>query len=198
MLDAIAERWWCARPRSRFLVIFVAALTATSVVATMARPAEDDVRVLLAERELSPGDTVTATDVRTAWWPEHFIPDGAVNDPTGVVTAPLPRGAVITDRHVGEAGVGARIPPGRRAVAVPVEHLPPLGTGARLDLVAAGHDGAGVPLTNDAIVIAADEDVVWIAVEPSAATAVSAAAVAGRIAAVVHPSPAAGSQRRLP
>ena len=162
------------------------ALTLLAGVAhAAATPDGPPVVVWVAGRDLLPGELVEPGDVERRFWPADLVPDGALDRPEGTVTALLPRGAVVTDRHLGELGIAASVPPGRVAVAVPVEQLPMLAAGARLDLVGPGPDGGGVLLASGATVVASDGEAVWIAIDPATSLAVSSAVASATISAVV-------------
>lgn len=152
-----------------------------------AAPDGPPVSVWVAARDLLPGETLAEADVRRRSWPAELLPAGAIERPSGTVTAPLPRGAVVTDRHLGDVGIVAAVPAGRVAVAIPVDQLPVLAAGTRLDLVGPGPDGGGVLLASRATVIAQDGEAVWVAIDADASLAVSAAVAAATITAVVLP-----------
>lgn len=187
VLDAVAERWWRTPPRMRLVI--AAALAGVTLLLGVAslRPDTDTVPILVATRDLLPGDVVTDADITTAWWPSRLAPAGVVDEPHGVVAAPLPRGAAVTDRHLGDGGITEGLRPDRSAVAVEADLLPPLTAGARIDLVTADHDGRAAPLTRDVVVLGTDEAVVWVGVDADDADDVTAAAAAGRVAVVVRP-----------
>jgi hypothetical protein len=188
-LDRFAEAWWRARPRTRILCgVTVAVLALLAGVAhAAATPGGPPTSVWVVTRDLLPGDVLVATDTERRSWPEALVPDGALSRPQGIVTATLPRGAVVTDRHLGELGIVASVPPGRVAVAVPADQLPALAAGSRLDLIGPGPDGGGVLLATEAVVVAGDGDTVWLSIDPPAAIGVSAAVASASIAAVVLP-----------
>lgn len=188
-LDRVAETWWRARPRTRLIAGITAAVLAVLAGVAHAASAPDGppVGVWVATRDLVPGEVISGSDTERRSWPSDLVPDGAMERPTGTVTATLPRGAVITDRHLGDLGVVASVPADRVAVAVPVELLPVLTPGSRLDLVGPGPDGGGVLLASDATVVANDGVTVWLSIEPAEAIDVSAAVAAASIAAVVLP-----------
>ena len=189
VLDQLTERWWRSRPRTRAAIgMFVAAsMVLAGIGHVAASPYGPPVDVHLAARDLAIGETLAPSDLRRASWPSDLVPDGATATPTGVVVAPLPRGAVVTDRHLGVGGVAAGLPTGMVAVAVPLDALPELPVGARLDVVGAALDGRGTRLTADAFVLAVDAVSVWIAVERSDAVGITAAAASGTIAVIVLP-----------
>ncbi len=170
-----------------------AAIAATAVLVVVAggmghvasSPWGAPVTVLVASGDLEVGHVLGPSDVRRTAWPSDLVPDGAVTAATGTVVAPLPAGAVVTERHVADDGLGAALPDGHVAVPLPVELLPAVPVGARLDLVGADLDARGVTLTREALVLSADASHVWVAVEHSAAADVAAAGASGRLTAVV-------------
>lgn len=188
-LDRVAELWWRARPRTRLLAggAVVALLLLAGVAHAAAAPDGPPTTVWVATRDLLPGDVIAGADTERRSWPRDLVPDGAVARPSGTVTATLPRGAVVTDRHLGELGIVAAVPRGRVAVAVPIDQLPSLATGARVDLVGPAPDGGGVLLTAAATVVASDGEDLWLSIDPGAALAVSSAVASNAIAAVVLP-----------
>lgn len=189
-VDRIAEAWWRARPRTRALARVAAVLLvlAAGIAHAASSPDGPPTTVWVASRDLYPGERLTSSDVRRQTWPGALVPDHAVDDPSGTVSAPLPRGAVVTGLHLGDQGVAASVPDGQLAVAVPAEQLPTVAPGTRVDLVGAGPDGIGAQLAEDAVIVHADADSVWIAVDPAAAVRVSAAATSATLAAVVRPA----------
>jgi hypothetical protein len=189
LVDTAAEAWWRARPRTRLATgVTIAILSVLAGIAHAASaPDGPPVGVWIATRDLLPGEMVGAGEVERRSWPADLVPDGALEQPAGTVTATLPRGAVVTDRHLGDLGVVASVPPGRVAVAVPIDQLPSLAVGARVDLVGPGPDGGGALLASGAIVVANDGEAIWVSIAPEASLAVSAAVASATIAAVVLP-----------
>lgn len=188
-LDRLAEAWWRARPRTRVLAGIAVALLllAAGIAHAASSPGGPPVRVWITTRDLFPGDTLTASDRVTRMWPRDLVPAGALEQPAGVVTAPLPRGAVVTDRHIGDHGLSASVPIGHVAVSVPVEQLPAMTPGTHVDLVGVGQDGNGALLAADAIVVHEDDHAVWFAVDPAVSVDVSVAAASARLAVIVRP-----------
>jgi pilus assembly protein CpaB len=191
-LDRVAEHWWAARPRTR--AALAVALSSLLVLAGVAHAATGrggpPTSVYVAARELQPGDSVRAGDVRRRDWPADLVPDGAVDRPSGTLRALVPRGAVITDGHLGEDGIAASVDTGDVAVPVPVELAPVLEVGSSVDLIGPGPDGRGERLASGARVIGQSVDVVWIGVTADAAIAVSAAIGQGTLALALRPSSA--------
>lgn len=189
VLDGVAEAWWRARPRTR--VVAGASIVLLTLLAGIAHAASapdgPPVSVWVARRDLLPGEVIGDAEVERRSWPADLVPDGVVERPAGTVTALLPRGAVVTDRHLGELGIVASVPRDRVAVAVPVDQLPALAAGSRVHLVGPGPDGGGVLLASNATVVAHDGEAVWISIDPEASLVVSAAVASATITAVVLP-----------
>lgn len=188
-LDRLSEAWWRARPRTRVLagVALVLLVLTAGVAHAASTPGGPPVQVWVAARDLYPGDALGTSDVSSRAWPRDLVPDGALEDPSGIVSAVLPRGAVVTDLHVGELGLAASVPDDRVAVAVPVEQLPVVAPGTRVDLVGVGQDGSGARIAAGAVVLHDDGEAVWLAVEPEVSVEVSVAAASSSLAAVVLP-----------
>ena len=192
-LDALTERWWRASPRARLLVGLLAVVLVLLLATLRATdpPYGPAVRVWVSDRDLQLGEVVVAGDLREVDWPLDLVPEGSFDDasgePTGTVVAPLPRGAVVTDRHLGDGGVASALPEGTVAVAVVPDRLPELAVGTRLDLIAAEPSGAGRVLARGGVIVASDGTAVWVAVEPEAAADVAAASLHGSLGAVVLP-----------
>jgi pilus assembly protein CpaB len=189
-LDRASERWWRTPPRVRALSLLVALvlLLVAGTVRLASSPWGPPVPVLVAARDLPLGAPLDADAVRTTEWPARLVPPGALATVAdSVAIAPLAEGSVLTDRLVGEGGLGAALPDGSAAVAVPSELVPVLLPGARLDLVGAELDGRGVALATAATVLTDDGEHVWVAVDHQQAPAVAAAAAAGTVTVVVLP-----------
>jgi hypothetical protein len=188
-IDHLAEAWFRARPRTRLIggvTLAVLALLA-GIAHAAATPDGPPTSVWVATHDLLPGESLSDGDTERRSWPADLVPEGALERPTGTVSAALPRGAVVTELHLSELGVLATVPPERVAVAVPIDQLPSLAAGVRLDLVGPGPEGGGVLLAAGATVLANDGTALWLSIEPGASLAVSAAVASGSIAAVVLP-----------
>jgi hypothetical protein len=191
VLDRCSERWWRTAPRVRALVL-VASLLLLLLAGTVrlaSSPWGPPVPVLVATRDLPIGASLGPDDVRPAAWPAGLVPTGALSAEVGgsFATALVPAGSVLTDRNVGDGGLGAALPSGTAAVALPAELVPDVGSGTRLDLVGADLDGRAVPLAVAATVLADDGEHLWVAVARQEAAAVAAAALGGALTAVVLP-----------
>jgi pilus assembly protein CpaB len=189
LLDRASERWWQLPPRLRgaLLAMGIVVALAAGTVHLAASPWGAPVTVLVATDDLVAGQRLHAGDVRRADWPAALVPEGAIREPNGTVVAPVPAGGVVTDRHVGDGGLGTMIPDGRAAVALPLELLPELPSGTQLDLVGADLDTRGVVLARGAVVIATDDLHVWLVVDRQEAADVAAATLTGAVTVVVVP-----------
>ncbi len=188
-LDSLAERWWAAPPRMRLLVgaLLVVVVLAAGVGNLAATPYGHPTTVLVAAHDLPPGQRLSPQDLRPRTVPEELVPDGALRSAEGVLASALPTGAIATDRHLGDGGWAANLAEDRAAVAVPADRLPGLHPGTRVELVGSDHDGRGVVLGRDAVVLATEADEVWFAVDAQEAVAITAAGQAGALAVVVLP-----------
>jgi pilus assembly protein CpaB len=190
LLDRIAERWWRARPRTRVLLgLSCAVLLVVAGVATAgASPHGPPTSAWVAVRDLPVGHPLGPDDLRRATWPADLLPDGALAEPDGMLVAPLPRGAVATDRHLGDGGLAAGLPSGTAVVPIPVDAVPALPRGALIDLVAADLGGGpGQLVAAGALVLQTDELAVWLAVDAADAPGLASAALHGSIGVVVVP-----------
>ena len=111
------------------------------VAALRPDPAGEYVQVVVAERDLSPGTTLTPADVRLEKRLTATVPDGSPADMGAVVGAtlagPTRRGEVLTDvrllsSRLAEAAIASKAGPGARIVPL---HL---ADGALIDLVRVG------------------------------------------------------------
>lgn len=187
-LDRLAERWWRARPRARaaLVVTSIAILTLATVARVVASSHEPAAVAWVATRDLGIGDQLGPGDLRRTSVPPSLLPDGAMAEPVGTLVAPLPRGAVATDRHLGDTALASTVPAGRAMVPIPIDALPDVPAGTRLDVVASDHGTARV-VARDALVVQADAVAVWVAVDHADAAALAAATLHGAIGVVVVP-----------
>lgn len=198
-LLAVRARRWLVRPAvRRALTAMVALLTGVAVTAVV--QAADDGRdrwgatrsVIVARHDLAIGDQVDAEAVERRVLPATAVADAALSEVPveAVVRQPIAAGEpLIAERLApqGLTGVAALVPPGWRAVAVPVgpAGVPPLTVGDQVDVVAVlapadlsghGHEhdrpdaGAvpggepAVPLVERATVVDVGESAVSVAV----------------------------------
>ncbi len=188
-LDAASEWWWRATPRSRALlgVLAVIVVLAAGIGHAAASPYGPPTPVLIATRDLLPGEAPGPGDLERVSIPRALVPAAATLEPGGVVSHALPTGAVLTTQHLDDGGWAASLPAGRVAVPVRAEELPPLSPGTHLDVIGAGADGQGRRLSADVVVLSAVGDQVWLSTAAGDAVAVSAAASAGALVVVVLP-----------
>jgi Flp pilus assembly protein CpaB len=191
-LDRLSERWWAARPRTRAVMLACGAglVLLVGLAHVAASPFGPPQTVLVATRDLPAGHPLSVADLRTTGWPRDLVPAGALSSrdpwPDRTLRAPLPAGAVATDRHLGDLGLADLLPDGRAGVPVARDLLPDLRVGTRVDLVGRDLHGQAVTLTADAFVVGDDGDTQWLAVAPRDAAAVAAAAAAGTLTTVVR------------
>ena len=146
----VRARRAAARPRVRRvgvgLLAVATGLVVTSLVASAeaARDRWGRTRpVVVATRDLSPGDTIEVSDVEVRTLPEAASGSAALREaPTGaVVSQPVVAGEALVGQRLapdGLSGVAALVPAGQRAVAVPLGPMgaPPLSIGDLVDVLA--------------------------------------------------------------
>jgi Flp pilus assembly protein CpaB len=159
--------------------------------------------VRVAVRDLEVGHVLRSTDTRAVVVPAAAAPPGARRDAAvgRVVRSVVLAGEVLGDRRLSETGltgVAALLPPGTRAVAVPVEpgSAPPLEVGQLVDVIAvvasegSSKDAPGFVLAPRALVVQVGEQAVSVAVDPDLAPRVAVALAAGAVSlALVGPGP---------
>lgn len=199
-----------ARPVVRGIAVAALAVATGLLVASLvaATAAERDRwgttrPVAVARRALSPGDVVDGAAVEVRHLPEAVVPASALADlPLGAtVRQPVVAGeALVPDRLApqGLAGVAALVPPGHRAVAVPVGPVgaPPLAVGDLVDVVTVvpadggtgeeapdegGADEPAIALADAAPVVDVGEQAVTVAVPERAARRVAWAVANGTV-----------------
>jgi Flp pilus assembly protein CpaB len=179
----------------------IIALVALSIVQRAAATAIDARRqwgeqrtVAVARHRIVIGDVIEPGAITTQSWPNGVVPVGAVEgSPVGrtVVATIEPGEAVLAARlaPAGLRGVAALVPPGWRALAIPVgPSVIALSAGDHVDLIAgfdvssASADQApAFTVADDALVVAVDEQRVTVAVRSADAEAVAFAIVAGTV-----------------
>jgi hypothetical protein len=186
-LDEVSDRWWRLTPRVRTLTVaaFVASLLAGVALRAAASPYGPPAPALVAAGDLSPGTTLDASVLRRVRWPADLVPVDRRLQPTGTLVTSLPEGAVLTDGHVTDDGLGGLVGPGRSAVPLPAELVPELPVGTRVQVVATGVDGDGTVLADAAQVVAGDGTSLWLAVPDAAAADVAAAGLRGSVTVAV-------------
>ena len=189
------------RPRlRRVLVLGLAALCGLAVmrVVQRAEAAEaawgESMPVLVATDDLRPGDHLDGGNTRLDHQPAPLVPHGALTKvpDDGRLAEPVYAGEVIRAERLAPPSVSAlaaRLPPGTRAMAVPVEpgSVPSLEVGDRVDVLvalapeAAGDGPPGFTLAPAVLVVDVDDAAVTIAVPQDAAPRLAVAFGAGAV-----------------
>ena len=153
--------WWRGPrwQRGRWSIAFAGVVAAVALLATVVARAHDVIdgyatlrRVPVATHDVDEGHRIDAGDVVWRELPVAAIPDGALRAaPTGrVATDRVGKGDVYTDRRVapgGLSGLAAMVPPGERAVGVPLgDGSVTVQIGDRVDVLAPGRDGSDIDL----------------------------------------------------
>jgi Flp pilus assembly protein CpaB len=183
----------------------LALVTAAVVTRAVGRAEADAARfgdlrpVAVARATLPVGATVGPDDTEVRSLPASLLPPGAVAAvPEGaVVTAVVHEGEVVVARRLAPAGrspLAAALPPGTRAVAVPVDAAAlPVEPGDVVDVLATFDpdlaDGGDptVAVAREALVVDVAPEVVVVAVTPAQAPRVAFAVAAGAVALAVVP-----------
>ncbi len=189
-----------------------AALLATLAVALFFRgnPDSQQIHVVVASHDLSPGHVIEPDDVRTVAHASGSAPDGVISDPTTVLGRTLAgatrKGQTLTDiavigprlAAVSAGTADARIVPIRLADAGFAELLR---EGDRVDILTAGSDpdshapAATTPLATDAVVVLVSqakggrggtERVVMLALPAQAASTVAVASLTSALTVVLR------------
>ena len=188
-------------PLVRAGAVIVLVLFAATVIQRTAASAMDARRrwgqertVVVARHRITMGDVIEADAITTESWPAALVPVGAMEaSPVGrtVVATIEPGEAVIVSRLApgGLSGIAALVPPGWRALAIPVgPAVVAVTVGDRVDLIA-GFDAASASadqapaftVAENAIVVAVDDQRVTVAVRAGDAARVAFAIVAGTV-----------------
>jgi Flp pilus assembly protein CpaB len=187
----VRARRAAARPLVRRVAVGLLAVATGLVVTSLVASAEAardrwgrTRPVVVATRDLSPGDTIDRSDVEVRNLPEAAAGSTALREaPTGeVVSQPVVAGEVLVGQRLapdGLSGVAALVPAGERAVAVPFgpTGAPPLSIGDLVDVLAvvpvaadgladasADRGEPAFPLVEDARVVDVGEQSVSVAV----------------------------------
>lgn len=206
------------RPRHRqALLVLLAVLVGIATMQQVQR-AEDAaaawgerVSVVVATRDLAPGDLLDASTARLEPRPRSLVPPGALRSrPTGArVAAAVYAGEVVLEDRLAGAGlsaVAARLPPGHRAMAVPVEAgtAPRLAVGDHVDVLvalpgeAAGGGPPGFALAAGVLVVDVDDAAVTIAMPADAAPRLAVAFGAGAVTLALTAEPATPAAPGVP
>lgn len=133
------------------------ALAAGVLSAALYLVAAQRVAVLVAARDIEAPRVLTAADVELRDVPPDLVPDGAIRSVDAGVgltpTAPLLRGQLLLVRGLARDAhpfaSGLAIPPGMRAIAIPVSAVDAVGgtirPGASIDVVAVPTPGRAAP-----------------------------------------------------
>jgi Flp pilus assembly protein CpaB len=192
-----------ARPGVRRLAVAVLAVATALTVTGLVRAAEaardrwgDRRPVVVAVRDLAPGEVLEAGAVETRDLPVAAVADAAVAEaPVGaVVRQPIAAGEPVVASRLaphGLTGTAALVPPGRRAVAVPTGPAlrPPVVVGDLVDVVVVlpGEADAvtsaepAFPLVEGAAVVAVGDEAVTVAVPRAEASRLAWAVGTGSV-----------------
>jgi pilus assembly protein CpaB len=189
------------RPRHRRAVVVVLALGCGLAVRGTVQRAEDAVAawgapvpVLVATRDVAPGERLDAGNTTIEHHPAPLVGDGALGAvPRGARLAEaVYAGEVVREERLAPAGlsaVAARLPERTRAVAIPIEPggAPTLVIGDRVDVLvalpaeAAGDGPPGFALATDVLVVEVSDAAVTVAVPTDTAPRVAVALGAGAV-----------------
>lgn len=177
-----------ARPARRWAAgLVLAALTFTLVRGAVARAEAaraawgTAVPVLVAARDLRPGDVLTADAVRVEERPEALVAADALPPGSGAdrrVGAAVLAGETVRQAHLRDPADPAD--PARRVVALPRPSGLALAAGDRVDVL----DAAGETVAADAVTLRLDEEVVEVAVDAAAVGPLGRALLDGRVVVV--------------
>jgi pilus assembly protein CpaB len=193
------------RPRLRSALTVVVALVLAGSVLSVTRAAEQErstwgttVPVLVATADIGAGDRIDGSNVEVVAWPSALAPVQALPamPADARAAAPIWTGEVVDQRRLAPGDLSplaARLPPGTRAVAVPVEPgtAPPLVVGDRVDVLvalpaeAAGGGPPGFALATGAPVVGVEDSSVVVALSPDVAPRVAVALGQGAISLVL-------------
>ncbi len=185
--------WWAA-----MLAVAVGLGGATATLVARAEHVRQGwgttAEVLVARRDLAPGDQVQGDDVTVKARPVALIPTSALRSlPHGAVArAAMLAGEVIVAERIaptGLRGVAALLPAGTRAMAIPTEpgSAPPRTPGDHVEVLvalppeSAGGGPPGFALVADALVVAITEGTVTIAVPRGSAPRIAVALGLGAV-----------------
>ena len=189
------------RPRHRRVLVLGLAVLCGLAVMSVVQRAEDaaaawgeSVPVLIARRDLEAGERLDGGNTRIDHQPTPLVPDGALTEvpADGRLVEPVYAGEVVREERLAPTGlstIAARLPPGARAMAIPVEPgtVPALTIGDRVDVLvalaaeAAGDGPPGFALATDVLVVDVDDAAVTIAVPADTAPRVAVAFGAGAV-----------------
>jgi pilus assembly protein CpaB len=166
----------------------------------------NDVAVVVAARDLTPGSVLDASAVTLREFPGQAVPEGAARTPATVVgqtlAAPVRRGEPLTDVRLAGSELARAVTTSPGAVSVPLRLADSgvttlLHPGVVVDVVTVGErQDEPVVLARGARVLAVlqagtrtgerDGRLVLVALDPAAATRVAAASISQALAVTVH------------
>lgn len=142
--------------------------------------------MVIARRLISPGQTISADDLKTITMADHQVPVGIFDDSKEVEgrVALMAIGAdepvlqkMLADSHA-DSGLQALLPDGMRAITVEVNQITGLAgflsPGCRVDLLASLHNGQGTALTTQTLVQDVKVIAIGQSISPTQASAVPA------------------------
>jgi Flp pilus assembly protein CpaB len=188
-------------PRLWWVVTLVCAVTLGWMVSTVLSRADAARRswgatqtVVVARHHIAAGEELGPGDIDLAARPAALVPEHALRElPDGQRTSgPVEEGEILVTSRLAAQGAGAlaaTMPPGTRAVAIPLEPglAPPLTVGDRVDVLvalpaeAAGDGPPGFVVAADVPVLAVSDAAVTVAVAPATAPRVAVALGAGAV-----------------
>ena len=172
----------------RILVIVAGLIAGVVTIGTIssARSMRDSygrrIEVAVARTDLAVGQVITERDIERRDLPAGLLAEGLDPNPTSrTVTEPILAGEPIPDRRLSgstAAGIDALIGPGARAVSIERDSTtPPIGAGDRVDLLAPAVRGGAVRVARRALVVAADDRAITVAVTEAELPAVAGASL---------------------
>lgn len=192
-LDALSERWAAAAPRTRSLLVGVVIVLAAVLLSARATssPWGEPATTVVAARGLGLAQVLTAGDVREVDRPVELLPEGAVTGAEDVIGRTTSRaiapGAVITIGDVSPGGPAADLPPGQVAFPLPLHPTAAVEPGQHVDLVTGDGSGSGHLLAAAALVLAVEDETVWVAVRREEAPVLAGASRWGEVTPVLLP-----------
>jgi Flp pilus assembly protein CpaB len=206
-LTGLRPDWSRTVPARRMAAAALVVLAA--VAAVRSDPDGDQVDVLVAAADLTPGTELADAHVRVERRPRTTVPDGAAADPAAVlgatVAGPTRRGEVLTDvRLLGPRIAEAAVGPDARIVSLQLADgalMDLVRTGDVVDVLAAptsdtGADGRPRVIATDAVVVlvsekrqgpgAAGERAVLVALPAQAANEVAGASLTQAVTLTFH------------
>lgn len=176
-------------------VILLAAATGLSVARLVGTAEAQRARfgaqrpVAVAVRAPGVGDVLTGDDVAVREMPAAFVPPGAAASESAVVgrtvVVALFAGEAVLESHLAPAGVrglGARLTPGRRAMAVPVNAATPaVRAGDAVDLLATLEGEKTFAVAEGATVLDVGADAVTVALSTDETSRVADAVTRGAV-----------------